>query len=162
MDAPARDFTAVTNVAATPDTTDLSVAAACNTSAVTPLCLRTLYGTKSYKPQAPGKNQVALTDFLGEANNRSDVRIFLEQFRKDAVSEADTFTVNVINGGDNQQTPNTPEQLAAGKDLEGNLDAETIIGIGYPTPLTAFTTGGSPPFIADALTRKFSCLVFSD
>ena len=153
---PAADFTAVNEIASTPDSTDISVAKACNTSAVTPLCLRTLYGTKSYTPQVPGKNQVGLTDFLLEANNRSDVQIFLEMYRKGAVSEAETFTVDVINGGDNQQTPDTPAQLAAGKDLEGNLDAETIIGIDYPTPLTAFTTGGMPPFDPDDLTREFS------
>ena len=132
----------------------------CNASAITPTCLRTLYGTINYKPQVPGKNKIGLTDFLKEANNRSDVRIFLEKFRPDAVSEADTFKVDVINGGDNQQTPDTPEQLATGKDLEGNLDAETIIGIDYPTPLTAFTTGGSPPFKPDLFTRKMSQLRF--
>ena len=148
-------YAAVNAIAATPDSTDISVAKACNTSAVTPLCLRTLYGTKGYKPQVPGKNQVGLTDFLQEANNRSDVQIFLEMYRKQAVSEAETFTVDVINGGDNQQTPDTPAQLAAGKDLEGNLDAETIIGIDYPTPLTAFTTGGMPPFNPDENTREF-------
>ena len=102
----------------------------------------------------PGKNQVGLTDFLGEANNRSDVQIFLDMFRKGAASEAETFAVVVINGGDNQQTPDTPAQLERGKDLEGNLDAENIIGIDYPTPLTAFTTGGMPPFDPDDLTRK--------
>jgi len=153
-EGPPEEFAAVTEVAVTPDASDVGVAKACNASAVTPICLRTLYGTKSYKPQVPGKNQVGLTDFLGEANNRSDVQIFLQMFRKGAVSEAQTFTVDVINGGDNQQTPDTPAQLAAGKDLEGNLDAETIIGIGYPTPLTAFTTGGMPPFNPDAQTRK--------
>lgn len=126
----------------------------CNTTFVTPLCLRTFYGTKGYTPQVPGKNQIGLTDFLGEANNRSDVQIFLEMFRKGAASEAETFSVDVINGGDNQQTPDNATQLAAGKDLEGNLDAETIIGIDYPTPLTAFTTGGMPPFDPDDLTRK--------
>ena len=133
---------------------NMTLAAACNTSAVTPTCLRTLYGTIDYKPQVPDKLSVGLTDFLGEANNRSDVGIFLEKFRPDAVSAADTFTVDVINGGDDQQTPDTPTQLAAGKDLEGNLDAETIIGFDYPIPLTAFSTGGMPPFVPDLATRK--------
>lgn len=151
--APAIDFAAATAIAATPDS-DAAVPKVCNTSFVTSLCLRTFYGTKGYKPQVPGKNQIGLTDFLGEANNRSDVQIFLNMFRKGAASEAETFTVDVINGGDNQQTPDTPAQLGAGKDLEGNLDAETIIGIGYPTPLTAFSTGGMPPFKPDDLTRK--------
>lgn len=126
-----------------------TVAAVCNVSAVTPLCLRTLYGTINYEPQVPGKNKVGLTDYLGEANNRSDVSIFLQQFRPEAVSAAYQFKIDVINGGDNQQTPDTPTQLASGKDLEGNLDAETILGIDWPTPLIAYTTGGSPPFKAD-------------
>lgn len=62
------------------------VATVCNTSNVDTLCLRTYYGTYSYIPQVPGKNRVALSDFLGESNNRSDTRIFLERFRSDAVS----------------------------------------------------------------------------
>ena len=152
--APAPDFTAETEIAATPDSENAAVAKVCNTTFVTPLCLRTFYGTKGYKPQVPGQNQVGLADFLGEANNRSDVQIFLEMFRKAAAPEAETFSVDVINGGNNQQTPDNATQLAAGKDLEGNLDAETIIGIDYPTPLTAFTTGGMPPFDPDDLTRK--------
>ena len=151
--APVSNFATEIAVAATPDA-DAAQPKVCNTSFVTPLCLRTFYGTKGYKPQVPGKNQIGLTDFLGEANNRSDVQIFLNMFRKGAAAEAETFAVDVINGGDNQQTPDTPDQLAAGKDLEGNLDAETIIGIDYPTPLTAFTTGGMPPFNPDDLTRK--------
>ena len=32
------------------------------------------------------------------------------------------------------------------------MDAETILGITWPTPLTAYTTGGSPPYNPDALT----------
>ncbi|CAF9942975.1 MAG: hypothetical protein ALECFALPRED_010346 [Alectoria fallacina] len=150
--APAPDFTAETEIAATPDSENAAVAKVCNTTFVTPLCLRTFYGTKGYKPQVPGQNQVGLADFLGEVNNRSDVQIFLEMFRKAAAPEAETFSVDVINGGNNQQTPDNATQLAAGKDLEGNLDAETIIGIDYPTPLTAFTTGGMPPFDPDDLT----------
>jgi tripeptidyl-peptidase-1 len=124
-----------------------TVAQVCNTSGVTPLCLRTLYNTVNYKPQVPGKNKVALNNFLSETNNRSEVEIFLEKYRPDAAGFK--FDINVINGGDNQQTPNTPAQNAAGKDLEGNLDAETIIGIVYPTPLIAYNTGGEPPFNPD-------------
>lgn len=131
---------------------NMSVAQACNASAVTPLCLRTLYGTYDYTPKVPGVNKIGLTDYLGETNNRSDVYLFLEKFRPEAVSEAYTFTFDIIADGSAQQTPDNATQLAAGTDLEGNLDAETIIGIDYPTPLVAFTTGGSPPFDPDAAT----------
>ena len=126
-----------------------SVNAACNASAVTPLCLRTLYGTIDYTPKVPGKNKIGLNNFLDEASNRSDVHIFLEEFRPEAAAAAYEFDVVVITDGNNQQTPDNTTQLSAGKDLEGNLDAETILGIDWPTPLTAFATGGSPPFIPD-------------
>ena len=123
------------------DATDLTVGAVCNeTSGVTPACLRTLYGTIDYKPQVPGVNRVGLTDYLGETNNRSDVHLFLQMFRPGAAAAAYEFTFDQIDGGSVQQTPDNATQLAAGTDLEGNLDAETILGIDYPTPLTAFTT----------------------
>ena len=118
----------------------------CNFSAVTPRCLRTLYDTINYTPQVPGKNQIGLNDFLGETNNRSDTEIFLELFRPDAVSAAYTFKQVSIAGGTVQQTPNDTVGL------EGNLDIETIIGITYPTPATAYSTGGSPPFAPDTST----------
>lgn len=123
----------------------------CNTSGITPLCLRTLYGTIDYTPQVPGKNKVGLNDFLGESNNRSDIHIFLEQFRPEAAEAAYQFKFDVIDNGTDYQTL-TPAELAAGTDLEGNLDAETILGIDWPTPLIAYTTGGVAPFKPDNYT----------
>ena len=125
------------------------VSKVCNVTGVTPTCLRTLYGTIDYKPKVPGKNRVGLNDYLGESNNRSDTLIFLQDYRPDAVSAAYDFQQISINGGTTQQTPDNETQLDAGTDLEGNLDDETIIGISYPTPLTAFSTGGQPPFNPD-------------
>ena len=43
------------------------------------------------------------------------------------------------------QTPNTPDQANAARGQEGNLDAELILGIGHPLPMTTFNTGGDPP-----------------
>lgn len=112
-------------------------------------CLRTFYGTKSYVPQAAGKNQVGMTAFLNEISNRSDVGVFLKRYRPEAADEAKQFTIVSIAGGDTQQTPDTPEQLAHYKDVEANLDAEMITGFDYPTPLTVWSTAGQPPFIPD-------------
>ena len=132
----------------------MTVAQACNQTVVTPRCLRALYGTVDYTPQVPGVNKIGLTNYLNQTSNRSDVSIFLQTFRPEAASAASTFNTIVIAGGDDQQSQRSPEQLDAGLDLEGNLDAETILGISYPTPLTAFNTGGSPPFIPDIKTPE--------
>ena len=123
--------------------------AACNTSNVTPACLRAFYGTDTYKVQSAGKNKIGLTDYLMESNNRSDTFRFLSQYRPEAAGAAYQFKVEVIAGGNDEQTQETPEELDAGKDLEGNLDVETIISETWPTPLIAYTTGGSPPFKPD-------------
>lgn len=127
-----------------PDVSDV-----CDPAAVTPECLRTLYGTVDYTPQSTDTNFIALTNYLGEVQARRDVRLFLQAYRPDAVSAADTFEGFVINNG-----PPIPEtlnstQIARSTGLEGSLDAETIIGITYPTHLIAYSTGGSPPFIPD-------------
>jgi tripeptidyl-peptidase-1 len=105
-----------------------------------------------YTPQSTDKNQIGLANYLGEANNRSDIQIFLQKFRPEAAGAAYNFTVQIIADGNDQQTPNNSTQLAAGKDLEGNLDAETILSATYPTLLTAYNTGGSPPYNPDDLT----------
>lgn len=130
-----------------------SVDAVCNFSLVTPTCLRTIYGTINYTVQSAGKNKVALNDFLGEVNLRTDVAQFLETFRPDAVAGASEYKQISIAGGTLQQTPLNVTELANGTGIEGDLDAETILGISYPTPLTIYSTGGlDPSFIPDVNT----------
>lgn len=120
---------------------DSTVAAACNFSAVTIKCLRTLYGTIDYRVSNNSDSKLGITDYLEEYNNRSDTYQFLEMYRKEAANAAYTFTQISIAGGQidtGVQTAN--EQPTVG--LEGNLDSEFILGVGYPLPLTAFSTGG--------------------
>ena len=116
-----------------------NVSAVCNPAGVTPDCLRTLYETIDYSPQTNGTVKIGLNNFLGESNNRTDVEAFLQQYRPDAVGAAQTFTDISID--DPVISPTGGE--------EGNLDAETILGISFPLPLVAYSTGGSPPFNPD-------------
>ncbi|KAL1970125.1 hypothetical protein VTN77DRAFT_6530 [Rasamsonia byssochlamydoides] len=122
-----------------------TVETACNATMVTPLCLRTLYGTVDYVPQAAGRNKVALNNFLNETNNRFDVNSFLQRYRPEAAGF--NFTIEIVNNGPNPQSRNE-----SNPPVEGDLDAETIIAITYPTPLIAYNTGGSPPFISSLWT----------
>jgi len=121
---------------------DLTPDQACNTSAVTPLCLRTLYGTLGYTARATDKNKMALNNFLGEFNNRSDIKRYLRLYRPEASAGADVFEAVDLAGAVNQQTPATQLQLDQKDGREGDLDAQVMLGIGYPTPLVAYSTAG--------------------
>lgn len=121
---------------------DPNVTSICTPRGVTPLCMRTLYETIDYIPRSAGKNKMALANYLGETNNRSDTYLFLDKFRPEAKGAAYTFQFDVINNGSTSQ-----EVVHTNIDVEGDLDVETMLGVGWPTPLTAYTTGGSPPYI---------------
>lgn len=105
------------------------VSAVCNASAVTNLCLRTLYNTVDYVPQAPKQNSVALTAYLNETANISDFHVFLSRQRKDATLDY-TFNVTQIAGGINMQGLETT--YYGERDVEANLDAQTIGGLCVP------------------------------
>ena len=125
-----------------------TVAQACNRFAISPLCLRSLYGTLDYVAQSFTKNQMALVNFLGIVSNRSDIHGFLQRFRPDAKDAAFDFDIEVVNGGIYDQDLNTSRKI------EGNMDTEIMIGIAYPTPLVVYNVGGRPPFQADDFSTK--------
>lgn len=130
---------------------DLTPAIACNSTAITPLCLRTLYGTLNYTSKASKKNKMALCNFSGEFNNRTDARQFLELYRPDAANSADIFEIVELAGGVNRQSPSTSDELERGLGKEGGLDAQVLLAMGYPTPMVTYTAGGPlPPFAPDA------------
>ncbi|KAF4556190.1 Tripeptidyl-peptidase sed2-like protein 3 [Elsinoe fawcettii] len=124
----------------------VNVTAVCNATFVTLDCLRTVYGTIDYQAKAADKNSVAINNYLNETNRRDDAKTFLQKFRPEAVAAADEFQFVIIDNADNYQGPNISQFVDADRDVEGNLDAQLVLGISYPTPLTAFSTGGSPPF----------------
>lgn len=121
---------------------DSTISGVCNFSSVIPNCLRTLYGTASYTTKSDGASQLGICNYLGETNNRSDTYLFLEKYRPEAAEAAETFTQISVADGDIYNGSNTAD---AGTGLEGNLDAEYILGMAYPLPLTTWGTGGSPP-----------------
>jgi tripeptidyl-peptidase-1 len=99
----------------------------------------------------PEKQSLGITNYLNETNNRADVALFLQTERPEAISAAQSFELISVANGTLSQTY-TPEQAAAGSGIEGILDAEWVIGIGYPIPMVSWSTGGSPPFTPDLST----------
>ena len=142
---------AIEDAADLPVATGDSVADVCDYNLVTPDCVRTLYKTKNYKPRVPDKNHMAFTNYLGEVNIRSDARLMLEKYRPEAAGQADTFEKISIAGGTLNDVLNSTE-LANRTGIEGALDTQAMISIGYPTRLTTYSTGGSPPFKPDMFT----------
>lgn len=133
--------------------TNASVADVCETTAVTPTCLRTLYETIDYEVQAAATNRMGLTDFLNETNNRNDTFQMLTTYRPEAAGAAWTFAFDSIANGTTAQAY-TAEQEADGTGIEGNLDVQNMLSFAWPTPLLAYTTGGSPPYQPDAATTS--------
>lgn len=130
---------------------DATVSDVCNATAVTPACIRTLYGTIDYVPQAADVNTMGLCNYLNETSNRNDTYTFLEAYRPDAADGANTFKfVSIANGTTDQFY--TAAAVDQGTGIEGNLDVQNMLSVGYPTPLTVYTTGGSPDFIPDGFT----------
>jgi tripeptidyl-peptidase-1 len=69
---------------------------------------------------------MALTDYLGEVNDRRDVAKFLSLYRPEAAAAANSFAKISISGGPINDLNST--ELADGTGIEGNLDAETLLG----------------------------------
>lgn len=117
-----------------------TVPSSCATT-ITPACLRALYNTTSYVPQATNVNKLGVAGYLGEFANDADLQTFFKKFRTDAVGG--TFQHVQVNGGGNNQ--NQPG-------VEANLDIQYTEGMSFPTPNIYYSTGGSPPFTPDSNT----------
>ncbi|RYO16541.1 Tripeptidyl-peptidase sed2 [Alternaria arborescens] len=130
-----------------------TISAVCNVTSVTPECFQTLYKTKWYHTKASRKNSVGFTNYLGEIPIRPDTKMFLEKYRPEAVSQAYAFKQISIDNGPTQDGPLTYNQSTVeGISREANLDVQAISGISWKTPITSFSTGGSPPFTPDVST----------
>ena len=129
--------------------TDPIISKVCNISSVTPECFMRLYSTYSYSPKATRENKVGFNNYLNETVIRPDAAKFLAKYRPEAVSGARKFKQISIADGPVQDGPLTPDQATTGIGREANLDVQAILGISFPTPVTSYSTGGSPPFKPD-------------
>ena len=131
--------------------TNETIAKVCNLASVTLECFNTLYGTLGYQQKAPLLNSIGFNNYLNQTPIRPDIYGFLKLYNPAAAPEAFTFeSIEIAGGPAAQYTPLTPAQAAAADfSKEAVLDAETILGMTFPIPVTSFSTGGSPPFTPD-------------
>ncbi|KZO90771.1 tripeptidyl peptidase A [Calocera viscosa TUFC12733] len=107
--------------------------------AVTPDCIKQLYGIGSYRANASAPNRLGISGYLDSYANMNDTTYFYKQFVPKAYEADFSFGVEFINGGLNSQS-------GAESSLEGNLDVEYGGSMSFPIPNTYYSTGGSPPF----------------
>ncbi|KAI1306585.1 peptidase S8/S53 domain-containing protein [Xylaria venustula] len=121
----------VANVESTGD-----VAADCNTSQITPACLKSLYNI-GYKASATD-NLVAFASYLEEYARYSDLSLFESKWLPSAVGQ--NFSVQLVNNGLNDQNSNSDSG-------EANLDVQYILGVSSPIPILEYSTGGLGPLV---------------
>ncbi|KAJ5758114.1 uncharacterized protein N7511_006808 [Penicillium nucicola] len=115
------------------------ISPACQTS-ITPSCLKEMYNIGDYTPEPAAGSRVAFGSFLNQSAQYSDLAAFESKFGIPSQS----FTVELINGGVNNQS-------ASKSDIgEANLDVQLIVAVSHPLPVHEFITGGVAPFIPDA------------
>ncbi|KAJ3729993.1 peptidase S8/S53 domain-containing protein [Lentinula guzmanii] len=117
---------------------DVTPSSSCRET-ITPTCLKDLYNTVDYTPTQIATNKIGITGYLEQFASNSDLTTFTRSFLTQATNA--TFTLTEINGGLNTQ--NDPG-------VEANLDVQYATGMSWPTPMIFYSTGGEPPFIADA------------
>ncbi|KAF8265347.1 subtilisin-like protein [Lactarius quietus] len=94
---------------------------------LTPSFLRSLYRTETYECDR-------VVGLMSDYPNPDDLAMFMNKYRADALDA--TYNVELVNGG--QYNPGEPT-------LEAELDIQFTEGIAYPTPVTYYSTGDSPP-----------------
>ncbi|KAL9940154.1 hypothetical protein V8E36_000859 [Tilletia maclaganii] len=94
----------------------------CNSSAVTPACLRDAYKTSTYTPSTSSVFDISIISLIGQNFKQSDLTSFLKRYRPDAASYKPQ--VKDTAGG------LTLEILPAG--IEVMLDIETSVAQTYP------------------------------
>jgi tripeptidyl-peptidase-1 len=101
--------------------------ATCDPNNVTPDCIRSYYNV-DYKSQ--GKASLAVTGFIDYSASHRDAATFISEY--DPSSSGADFKDGSISGA--QNNPSNPT-------LEGNLDTQIALTLGYPNPVTYYAVG---------------------
>jgi len=104
---------------------------ACST-AITPSCLKEMYNVGDYTPTPESGSRIGFGSFLNQSAIYSDLTKYEALF--DIPSQS--FTVELLNGGVNNQSASTADIG------EANLDVQLIVAVSHPLPVHEFITGG--------------------
>ncbi|KEY67758.1 hypothetical protein S7711_04078 [Stachybotrys chartarum IBT 7711] len=104
-------------------------------SGTSPNCIRELYNLNYTTPNGGSDIRFGIAGFLEQYANYRDLHQFLDMTSPDIASTSYNFSVELVNGGENSQSP-------AEAGLEAALDVDYAMALGYPTEVTYYSTGG--------------------
>ncbi|KAK8914948.1 Tripeptidyl-peptidase [Metarhizium anisopliae BRIP 53293] len=105
--------------------------------AISPSCLKQMYKVANYTPHEGSGSTIGFSSFLNQSALYND----LFEFERHFAIPGQNISVELVAGGIDNQNESTA-QFA-----EADLDAQTIVGIAHPLPITQFIISGKPPFI---------------
>ncbi|OQE09555.1 hypothetical protein PENVUL_c006G05709 [Penicillium vulpinum] len=115
------------------------LAAGCNT-AITPDCLRDLYGIDNTTTRPEWQNRLGISGFLEQYARHDDFNDFLRRYAQNH-TDAD-FSVVSINGGQD-------DQHSMADSVEANLDVQYSIPLADEVLATFYSTGGRGPLVPE-------------
>lgn len=107
---------------------------------ITPACLKFLYNIGDYKADPASGSRVGFASYLEQYARYTDLTLFEKKMAPQATGQ--NFTVIMYNGAKNNQT-------YTGDSGEANLDAQYMLGLSTPLPMTEFLTAGRAPLVPD-------------
>lgn len=111
----------------------------------TTACLRALYGTSDYTPQALSTNRIGVFSMMDDSPNYADLAIFMRSSRPD-IAEMSVDIIDISNAT-NDQNGHREDMVG----LEAAIDAQMILGIAAPTKLTSYLVGAESNNYIDVL-----------
>lgn len=115
---------------------------ACNAT-ITPECLKQLYNIPTEGIAVADGADIgfaAFTNYLEQYPRFADLAAFEAEYAPYAVGE--NFSAVSVNGG-------LFDQNFTGSSVEANLDLQYLLSIGYPVPITAYSTPGRGALVPD-------------
>ena len=103
----------------------------------TPDCIRNKYQMPNVKDLTTQTSSIrfGIAGFLENNANYNDAKSFLAQAAAPIAGSGSNFSVELINGGQNDQDPQQ-------SGFEAALDIEYALALGFPTQITFYSTGG--------------------
>ncbi|KID97509.1 tripeptidyl peptidase A, partial [Metarhizium majus ARSEF 297] len=104
---------------------------------ISPSCLKQMYKVANYTLHEISGSTIGFSSFLNQSALYND----LFEFERHFAIPGQNISVELVAGGIDNQNESTA-QFA-----EADLDAQTIVGIAHPLPVTQFIVSGKPLFI---------------